>query len=213
MQQLLRKGFPGALAIVILLVAQSGHAADKWTSARSKNFLFVGNATESQIRRVGRNLEEFRAGLALLFPAINQKSPLPITVVVFKDDGSFRPFKPLYQGKPANVTGFFQSGTDANFIALSADIQTPHVIYHEFVHSLTRDIVQLPPWANEGLAEFYGQFEIESNGKEMLLGRAMGEHIVTLRQQFLPLNQLLAVDRRSPFYNEQSKQGIFYAES
>lgn len=213
MAERLRKYILAILAIAILLVAEAGYAADKWTGIRSKNFLLVGNASESQIRRVGRNLEQFRAGFSLLFPAITQKASSNITVVVFKDDTSFRPFKPLYQGKPASMAGFFQSGMDVNFIALSADMQTPHVIYHEFVHSLTKDVVQLPRWASEGLAEFYGQFEVDPNGKEMLLGRPMEQHILTLRQQFLPLNQLFAVNAASPYYNEQSKQGIFYAES
>src|SRR5438874_1077907 len=158
-----------ALAALLLLTRPS-LAADKWLSIRSKNFLLVGNASESSIRRVGRNLEEFRAGFALLFPAIGQQTPPPITVIVFKDDASFRPFKPLYQGKPANVAGYFQAGSDVNFIALTADTETPHVIYHEFVHSLTKDGTPLPAWASEGLAEFYGMFEIEPNGKEMLLG-------------------------------------------
>ena len=140
------------------LAGQAGFAADKWISIRSKNFLLVGNASESAIRRVGRNLEEFRAGFATLFPAIGKQEPPPITVVVFKDDASFRPFKPLYQGKPANVAGYFQSGSDVNFIALTADTQTPHVIYHEFVHALTKDAtVTLPARASEGLAEFYGR--------------------------------------------------------
>src|SRR5262245_23718524 len=104
---------------------ESGYAADKWLSIRSKNFLLVGNASEASIRRVGRNLEEFRAGFSLLFPAIGQQAVSPITVVVFKDDGSFRPFKPLYQGKPASLAGFFQAGQDVDFIALTGDTETP----------------------------------------------------------------------------------------
>jgi hypothetical protein len=34
------------------------------------------------------------------------------------------------------------------------------------------------------LAEFWGMFEVDSNGKEMLLGRPMPEHIQTLHQDF-----------------------------
>jgi len=204
----------GCFLVFVLFTTQSaGFAADKWLSVRSKNFLLVGNASESAIRRVGRDLEEFRAGFGTLFPAIVQQAPPPITVVVFKDDASFRPFKPLYQGKPANVGGYFQSGPDVNFIALTGNTQTPHVIYHEFVHSLTKDSISLPPWASEGLAEFYGTFEIDSNGKEMMLGRPMGGHIETLRDQLLSIDTLFAVDHDSPHYNEQSKRGMFYAES
>jgi tetratricopeptide (TPR) repeat protein len=47
----------------------------------------------------------------------------------------------------------------------------------------------------------------------MLLGKAIAEHVVTLRQTFLPVDKLFAVDHASPYYNEGTKQGIFYAES
>lgn len=201
--------------LAILLGASFAHAADKWLSIRSKNFLLVGNASESQIRRVGRNLEQFRTAFATLFPAVNKESTTGITVIVFKDDSSFRPFKPLYEGKPANVAGIFQSGNDVNFIALTADQQSPHVIFHEYVHSLTKDATRpLPPWASEGLAEFYAMFEVLSNGKQMNIGKPIGEHIVALRQYpLLPLEMLFTVDHDSPHYNEKTKQGIFYAES
>jgi tetratricopeptide (TPR) repeat protein len=201
------------IAVVVTGVSNA-YSADKWLSIRSKNFILVGNASESSIRRVGRTLEEFRAGFAILFPAIGQQSSPPITVVVFKDDLSFRPYKPVYQGKPANIAGFFQSGQDANFIALTGDAQTPRIIYHEFVHSLSKDTTTpLPAWAGEGLAEVYSTFEIESNGKEMLLGKAISEHVLTLQKSFLPVDRLFAVDHASPYYNEGTKQGIFYAES
>src|SRR5215467_12687144 len=152
--------------IASLFGAAPGYAADKWLSIQSKNFLLVGNASESAIRRVGRDLEEFRAAFAAIFPAVGQQASAPITVVVFKDDDSFKPFKPLYQGKPANIAGFFQSGQDINFIALTANTETPRVIYHEFVHFLTKDgTAPLPVWASEGVAELYSTFQIESNRK------------------------------------------------
>jgi tetratricopeptide (TPR) repeat protein len=207
-----RKALLCILIVAGVAGASTGYAADKWLSIRSKNFLLVGDASESSMRRVGRNLEEFRAGFALMFPAIDKQSPPPITVFVFKDDASFRPFKPLYQGRPANVAGYFQPGEDVNFIALTGDTETPRVIYHEFVHFLSKDAATaLPAWASEGLAEVYSTFEID--GKEMLLGRAIAEHIRTLQQSFISLDSLFTVTHSSPSYNEQSKQGIFYAES
>lgn len=210
----MKRLFLCSLIVAALASTTNSEAADKWLRIRSKNFLLVGNASESSIRRVGRTLEEFRAGVALIFPAIAQQSFPPVTALVFKDDASFRPFQPLYQGKPANVAGYFQSGQDVDFIALTADTETPRVIYHEFVHSLTKDTTTaLPLWANEGIAEVYSTFEIGSNGKEMLLGRAIAEHLQTLETRSLPLNSLFAMDHRSPNYNEQTKQGIFYAES
>src|SRR5438046_1833212 len=83
----------------------------------------------------------------------------------------------------------------ATFIALAADSQSPRVVYHEFVHSLTKDsALPLPPWASEGLAELYSMFEM--TGKEITLGRAVAEHIGTLnRETLVPLNVLFSVER------------------
>jgi tetratricopeptide (TPR) repeat protein len=47
----------------------------------------------------------------------------------------------------------------------------------------------------------------------MILGRAVAEHLQTLHQNFIPIAALFTVDHKSPFYNEESKQGIFYSES
>src|SRR5262249_16021836 len=200
--------------VASLIDGSPSYAADKWLSIQSKNFLLVGNASESAIRRVGRDLEEFRAAFAAIFPSVGQQSSSPITVLVFKDDDSFKPFKPLYQGKPANVAGLFQPGEDINFIALTANTETPRVINHEFVHSLTKDTnAPLPVWASEGIAELYSTFEIESNHREMVLGKPIADHIQTLLQTILPIGSLFGVNLSSPLYIEQSKQGIFYAES
>jgi tetratricopeptide (TPR) repeat protein len=204
-----------ALGVVLLcLLLQPAYAADKWLSVRSKNFVVIGNAAEPDIRRVGRYLEEFRSAFAMMFPRVDQTSSVPTTIIVFRNDESFTPYKPVYEGKPANAVAFFQPGEDMNYIAVSAAMNSPSVIFHEFVHFLTREgSGGLPVWAREGLAECYGTFEM-TKGNEFTLGRAPEAHIATLNEKaFLPLKTLFGVDFSSPYYNEQSRQGIFYAES
>ncbi len=210
---LVRRAF--ALVVFLNFAVSECDAADKWISLRSKNFFFAGNASESQMKRVARDLEEFREGFAMMFPGVGGRSSVGTTVVVFKDDASFKPYKPLYEGKPANISGYFQPGSDANYISLTADTETSQVIYHEFIHSLTRDSTsKLPPWASEGLAEFYSMFEVSGNGRDLILGRAIGRHVQTLKDhQLMPFPALLAVTHDSSEYNERTKQGIFYAES
>src|SRR5262249_29193024 len=107
-----------------------------------------------------------------------------------------------------------QSGSDVNFIALDGSVERSNsVIYHEFVHQLTKDATQrLPVWVNEGLAEFYST--AENTGKSANLGKLIGYHIQLLQQKpLIPLETFLLVDSKSPYYNEKSKQGIFYAQS
>src|SRR5207244_4124146 len=86
----------------LFALAPPAFAADKWLSIHTKNFLLVGNAAESDIRRIGRTLEEFRSAVSMVFPKMEQTSSVPTTIMVFKNDESFKPYKPLYKGQPSN---------------------------------------------------------------------------------------------------------------
>jgi tetratricopeptide (TPR) repeat protein len=203
------------LILSVLLFTLTARAADKWTAVQSKNFFLVGNASESQIREVAENLELFRTAYGKFFKLRESAATVGTTVIVFKSDAAFRPYKPIYQGKPANIAGYFQGGQDKNLIVLSAEIETPRVIYHEYVHRLMSDnLSSKPPFFQEGFAECFSTLEIEGRDKKLRLGRAIAEHVALLNERrFLPLEQLFAVTNESKEYNEEEKQGLFYAES
>jgi len=196
----------------------TAHAKDKWISVSSSNFFLVGNASEHDIRQSASKLEQFRQVFSLLFPKLKINSSVPTTVVVFKSDAAYKPFKPLYQGKAANLGGYFQPGQDVNYITLTSELRegTPYaIIFHEYVHFLTRDNTRYSlPWIGEGLAEYYSTFEVSDGEKKVWLGKAIAPHVLLLREnKFLPLATLFSVDHGSPYYNEKDKQGVFYAES
>ncbi|HEV2912921.1 MAG TPA: tetratricopeptide repeat protein [Pyrinomonadaceae bacterium] len=188
-------------------------AKESWTSVRSKNFLLVGNASEKDIRRIGLQLEQFRDVLARVLAEAKTTSTSPITVVVFRNDESFRQFRP-----PA-ASAYFQSGQDMNYIALTAERkgENPYApVFHEYVHFLVRNnIKNAPLWFNEGLAEYYSSFDISDGERRVIIGRSITSHVMHLRQQqrMLPLETLFAVNHTSPIYNEKDKKGIFYAQS
>jgi tetratricopeptide (TPR) repeat protein len=123
---------------------------------------------------------------------------------------------PLYKGKPLDVGGYFQGGLDANVMLLCLEgfEESSQIVYHEFTHLLLRNAVRsLPTWLNEGLAEYYSGYTLESGGKSATIGRPLPHHVLLLRERYLPLAELIAVDHTSPLYNEGSKRSIFYAES
>lgn len=203
---------------VFLLIVQfaSARATAKqtWTSVRSNNFLLVGNASEDDIREVAGRLEQFRDGFARLFTGFRFNSPAATTVVVFRSNASFDPFKPLYQGKPGNVAGYFQSGDDVNYITLTTErlADDPfHIIFHEYVHLLLHNTVKdLPAWFDEGLAEYYSTLDVGDDGRKVWIGKVLPQHLQLLRtESLLPLQTLLSVDHKSPYYNERDKNGIF----
>ena len=188
-------------------------AKDTWTSVRSRNFLLIGNGSEKEIKQVAVRLEQFREVFSRLFPKIIFRSPVPTTVIVFKSDSSYRPFKPS-----ANTAGYFQSGQDINYITLTSEVhgeQDPfNVIFHEYTHLLVDNTVgNVPVWFNEGLAEYYSTFSI-TNDQNFVLGKPISPHVFLLREsKMLPLRTLFQVDQHSAYYNERDKQSVFYAES
>ena len=201
--------------LCLLLVAPLAPASakDTWMSVRSKNFFLVGNANEKEIKRVATRLEQFRDVLGRLLKA-NLTSSTPTTVIVFKSQSAYQQFA------PPNSAGYFQSGPDMNYIALSAernpnDLHPFSTIFHEYVHFLVRNNLRdVPAWFNEGLAEYYSVLEVEDDDRKVQIGLPIGEHLYALRQQkLLPLKTLFAVDHSSPYYNEKNKQSVFYAQS
>lgn len=214
--------FVAATLLFLLSVSplRSDAAVENWTKVSSRNFTLVGNADERDIRLVAARLEQFREVFKRLLPVADHfDSIIPTTVVVFRDDAAYRPFEPLYRGQPSDVAGYFQSSPDVNYITLSADQQrtrsTSALAFHEYVHLLVKNSFQRAPlWFNEGLAEFYSTFEIADGNRKVKLGKPIKSRVHTLRRrELLPLSTLLSVDDQSPYYNEQGKRDIFYAES
>lgn len=210
------------LSFIFLLAAGRPVAAkDTWTEVRSKNFLLVGNASEKDIRKVAARLEEFRESFRLLFAKVKLSSSIPTNVVVFKNDGAYKNFKPKRaDGKIDNfVAGFFQPGEDVNYITLSMegeDKQTFAIIFHEFVHSILNTNFgksKIPPWFNEGLAEYYSTLEVV-DAQKIKVGLPLGRHLSLLQEQrMMPLSQLFAVTNFQLLQQGDHSRNIFYAES
>lgn len=203
------------VCVFIVLASQPVSAKDKWVNLRTNNFNIVSNASEDDTRELALKLEQFRYVFQKIFN-LRRVASVPVTVIVFKNDGAFKPYKPLYNGKPANLAGYFQRGEDENIIVLNIsgnELNPMALIFHEYTHMLTsRTARPLPLWLNEGLAELYSSFEVKKN--EVTLGIPIRNHVYFLRdQKFLPLESLFAVGHGSPAYNERDKQGVFYAQS
>ena len=201
--------------LVLLLTLDDAFAAEKWTSVRSKNFTLVGNATEAQIRAAAFDLEQFRDAFAHVFPNAAKAATVPVNVVVFKSDDSYRPFKPLVAGQPAAVTGYFHINEDMDYIALTGGTPIPAAVYHQYAHELMRDMpVMLPLWFTEGAAEFFSAFEVVAKEKKYTVGQVIPGHVDQLKKNpLIPFDELFKFDRSSPQYNEVGRSGMYYAES
>src|SRR4029079_4823811 len=193
------KSLISVVLAVLITVSQlstaTAQARDTWRSVRTNNLFVIGNADPEKLRQVATWLEFFHSSFARLVSRNVCHPSGPPTRIVFRHDSSFTPFKPLYQGRPANVAGFFLPGDDVNYIALSLDPseRDPYAVaFHEYVHLHLRDNVpNAPLWLNEGLAELFGSLQF--SGNDALLGVPLNSYLRILREhELLPLETLFS---------------------
>ncbi len=216
-----RSLFIAAFLVVIALAASVATAKDEWIRVRSKNFHLIGNADEKAIRQVATKLEQFRETFRLLFPGMKIVSPIETNVIVFKNASAYKPYKPKRaDGKSDEwVAGYFQAGEDVNYITLSTEGEkedTYGTIFHEYVHYMLNTSfgkARVPPWFNEGLAEYYQTYQIVDDQK-VTLGFVQNIHLQLLRQtKLIPLKQFFEVDNYSLHASGGHSRSIFYAQA
>lgn len=191
---------------------------DRWMEVKSPHFIVATNGSEKQARRAADQFERIRAVFQKVFPGTRVDPAVPIVVLAMKDEKTFDALTPVEWQRKGQLkrSGLFLTGPDKNYVLLLLDAEGEnpyHILYHEYTHLLIHEgITATPLWLDEGLAEFYGNSEIQ--GKDILLGKPSQYHIQLLRdKKLLPLPTLFAVDHQSPYYNEENKGNVFYAES
>src|SRR5215208_6307344 len=213
-----------ALAAPLVLLSRPAGAVRQgepvaWVSVRTRNFLVEGGADEAELRRVAARLEEYRAAFSHLLSGEHFDAGVPTAVVVFPGDAAYAPFKPRIGGQVARgVAGYFQPGTDINYITLARDgdlAPDPSTLLHEYTHLLVNNHFRAAPlWLKEGLAEFYSTARLSGDGRRLTVGQPPARRPRDLRgRQLLPLATLFAVDQSSVYYSEPAQRALFYAQS
>ncbi len=218
----LRQIFLTALLVATIIPAAPAENRSAWIEVRSPNFIVVTNAKEQQGRSTAYQFEMIRAVFRDLFGKKGSSPELPVTIVAAKDENTLKTLLPEFWAKKNSMhpAGVYLGSTDANYVALRLDVSLDkeadepfEPVYHEYVHYLTRRLIsRLPLWMVEGLAEYYGNTRIET--KKVFVGAPSSTNVMLMRETpFLPVSKLFDVDASSPYYHEESKTSIFYAES
>jgi Protein of unknown function (DUF1570) len=205
-------GLAGALCSAWLSAQGLPKADSSWVEAKTPHFTVVSNGRESEAAAAAEDLERFHALLATLRRA-DANLPLPTMVFAFRNTSSFRTYSPWPERD--DVAGFFVPGRYRNFLALDLAPRgdSSGTLYHEYVHQFVADnFPEVPLWFNEGLAEYYSNFQVERG--EALVGRPIPEHLEALRVNGLvPIGDLVTATTDSAAYNESDRAGIFYAQA
>ncbi len=200
------------------LCSQAFAAPEQWVEVSSQHFTVITDSNDKQGRHVLDQLERMRWMFHALFPKANVDPALPIMVIATKNEKGFQSLEPtayLAKGQ-LHLAGYFLRTPDKNYILLRLDAQDQHpfsTIYHEYTHLQFSDAGEwLPLWLNEGFAEFFQSTEIRN--KDALVGVPSFDDIQYLQlHRLMPIDTLLKVDNNSPYYHEEEKGSVFYAES
>jgi len=208
-----------ALSMVLLGLAAShpGRAAEKrWTEIRSPHFRVLTDSSDSSARRVAREFEQMRVALNDVYPGIRLDSGAPLLVLAPRDEDSMKALAPWFWArKGAKPAGFFSHGWDREYAVVRLDQVSPEayqVVYHEYVHSIMHlNLRWLPAWLDEGWADFYANTRFEE--KRLIVGAPSRRISVVRSRSLIPLETLLKVNQASPYYRDEDKVYMFYAES
>ena len=205
----------------VFLIASSSFASaapEQWFQVTSPHFTLITNSNDKQGRHLLDQFERMRWMFQTLFPKQRVDPPNPIVVIAVRNRAGFQLFEPeayLSRGQ-LNLAGLFLRTPDKNYVLLRLDGEGDHpyaTIYHEYTHLQFSSADEwMPLWLNEGFAEFIQNTEIRN--KDVAIGEPSVDDILYLRQNnLISLATLFKVDYTSPYYHDEQKGSVFYAES
>jgi Tfp pilus assembly protein PilF len=206
-----------AISSLIVFTALSCAASEKeWAEVRSPHFRIITDGSESAARRVAREFELIRFAMSSVYPKLRLDSGAPLLVLCPRDESSLKTLAPqFWKGKGFKPAGFFQHGWDKEYAMVRLDELRPEsyeVVYHEYVHSVMHlNIRWLPLWLDEGLADFHANTRFEKN--RIYVGAPSWRLRILRSRSLIPLSTLLSVTPNSPYYHDEDKADIFYAQS
>lgn len=205
------------VVLLALALAGTAQAREKWVEVSSPHFKVLTDAGQDEGLQLAEHFEKMRETFSALLGAHPQDTA-PMLVLAVRNRKEFRAIEPAaYLGKgKLDLAGYFMDREARNYILLRLDVDGEHpyaTIYHEYTHYLLRDdYTWMPLWLNEGLAQFYQNTDIHA--EEVDLGQPdLGDLMYLRTHSLIPIATLVQITASSPYYHEEQKGTIFYAES
>ena len=198
--------------------AQSGGgrtaSTSSWRRVDTPHFTVIGSVADRELGDVAAHFERFREALGQFLPTAATATVVPTVVIVFESEKAFDAFKPLSGGKPRDGAGLIVPSPDIDYVGLVAGSRGLRTAFHGYSHLATANLgVSLPLWLTEGVAEYHSTFELLRGGNKASIGEPLTAHLMSLRSEWLGLDELRAVQQSSPHYDEEERRSVLYAES
>jgi hypothetical protein len=185
-----------------------GRSTPDWLGYSTPHFTVLAKGHQEQGRTVLERLEMARQFFEKTGWARHDGAPA-VQLLAFYADKEFESYRPH-----ESAYAFYQRGRTGDYIVMR-DLEPEHysVAIHEYTHSVVEHAgLNLPPWLNEGLADFYSTLECRQ--AKVLLGVApQGRDLILQNRHWMDWAALTAVDENSPYYQQPEKMLLFYSQS
>jgi Flp pilus assembly protein TadD len=196
------------LVIGVCMASPSGGAMSAWAGLATAHFAIFTPQQNGGGAELLERLERAR----LFFEKTGWASRdlnRPLSIMAFGSEKDFDAYRPN-----PGVFAFYQHTREGDFV-LMRSLEPEHysVVVHEYTHFIVEhSSLKLPLWLNEGVADFYST--LESRQEQVVVGLAPPGREDTLRSHaWIDWQTLTSVDHESPFYRQQDKMLLFYAQS
>lgn len=198
------------LAAFLLLAAFTASAQEKskWIRLTSQHFEMYSSADERKSADTLTYFEQVRDFFMRASP-VRMAGEFPVRIIAFKDQAEMRTYAPN-----PSVAAYYAPGPLRDSIVMGTPSSENYpVTVHEYVHLVVRHSgLHIPLWLNEGWADVYSSLKPVKDG--VAVGDLIPRYMPILSSaQWFTLEELQAVNNKSPEYNESSRTGMFYAES
>jgi hypothetical protein len=191
-----------------------------WLEVNSPHFRVLTDAGAGDARRVAGEFEQLREVFASQYPGFRLESGAPLLIFAARDEETAKSLAPyLWKAKGAKPAGYFQQSWERKFALIQLDAWNSRagggahqVVFHEYTHSLLHiNAHWLPLWMDEGIAEFYAYTMFREH--DTLVGTPTERYRTLQWRTFIPVETLISVNHGSPYYHDEDKAPMFYAES
>jgi len=191
---------------------------EPWVEIRTAHFIVASDGGEKTARRIADEFESLLRVFQATMPNARVSTGVPVRILAARDGQSFARMAPEFpfDKRHEQPPGMFVSGAEKTYIGIRANA-SGHFPYIEIFQNYAREILKLsyrnlPPWIEEGYSTVYGNLSFSDRG--VRLERPDPDDLSVLYESpLLPLDLVLHVDRKSPYYNPGNKNSVYFAES
>jgi tetratricopeptide (TPR) repeat protein len=195
-------------SLAVLIACATALPAADWSLARSPHFEVYAQAGPEDARSVLLWFEQLHS-FFLRQTGVPLDNRPPLRIVVFRSAPEYEPYR---IGPTADA--YYVATESRDYIVMAhrgaGDFQVAaHEYWHFVEHAGT---LQLPPWLNEGLAEFFSTVRLGESAS-LAGGEPAGRSRILRSRPWMPLAELLALPADSPRRDDRETSDLFYAES